>query len=188
MTFKANHLIKTFAVLSIAAAAHTAMAADGQITFNGQVLATTCTISAGGGATGTNNMTVTLPSVSVAALSSSGNAAGRTPFSINLSGCTGDSTKVAAFFEAGDTVDQSTGQINLVATEGATSATNVRIRLLNNAQSPIVAGAPAGQQNSQTVDLNGGSASLQYFAEYVATGKATAGAANSRIQYSLSYQ
>ncbi|WP_441602038.1 fimbrial protein [Cupriavidus basilensis] len=171
------------------ASAPAAMAADGEITFSGQVLSTTCTITGGGGATGTSNMTVKLPTVSVSSLGSSGDTAGRTPFSINLSGCTAGSTKVSTYFEAGNTVDQASGQINLIDDgSGKPVAANVRIRLLNNAQNPIVAGAPVGTQNSQTVDLNGGAASLQYYAEYVATGKATAGTADSRIQYSLNYQ
>ncbi|WP_228124636.1 fimbrial protein [Glaciimonas soli] len=171
------------------AAALPAMAADGEIAFSGKVLATTCTISAGGGAVGGKNMSVKLPSVSVSALADTGVAAGRTPFSIQLSGCTGDSTKVSTVFEAGDTVDMSSGRLMPVSSGDAdTVAGNVQINLLNDVQQPIKVGAAGLQQNSQAVALTDGTATLNYYAEYFATGKATAGSANSRIQYSLDYQ
>ncbi|HDR9511644.1 pilus assembly protein FimA [Burkholderia cepacia] len=177
------------AILAFVAAAAPAMAADGQISFNGKVLATTCTIGAGGGATGAKDMTVKLPSVSASALSNAGDVAGRTPFSIQLSGCTGDSTKVATVFEAGDTVDSASGRLNLVSAGAEdTVASNVQINLLNDAQQAIKAGVAGSQQNSQVVALKDGGATLNYFAEYYATGKSTAGSANSRIQYSLDYQ
>ncbi|WP_420995743.1 fimbrial protein [Cupriavidus sp. 30B13] len=189
MKIKANHILKALAVAAAVASAPAAMAANGEITFSGAVTSTTCTITGGGGATGTNNMTVKLPTVSVSALSNSGDTAGRTPFSINLAGCTAGATKVATSFEAGNTVDQASGQIKLIDDgSGTPVAENVRIRLLNNTQAAIVAGAPQSAQNSQQVDLAGGAATLQYYAEYVATGTAKAGTASSRIQYSLTYE
>ncbi|CAB3756039.1 fimbrial protein [Burkholderia paludis] len=181
--------IQGAAAVAIIASMSPAMAADGEIAFNGKVLSTTCTISAGGGASGDKNMTVKLPSVSVNALANSGDVAGRTPFSIQLSGCTGESTKVSTVFEAGSTVDTASGRLNLVSTGAEdTVASNVQISLLNDAQEQIKAGLASSQQNSQVVALKDGAATLNYYAEYHATGKATAGSANSRIQYSLDYQ
>ncbi|KVN49788.1 pilus assembly protein FimA [Burkholderia territorii] len=191
MTKKMNigNIARAAAVLALAVAAAPAMAADGEIAFNGKVLSTTCTIGAGGGATGNKNLTVKLPSVSASALANAGDVAGRTPFSIQLSGCTGDSTKVSTVFESGSTVDSASGRLNLVsAGEGDAVASNVQINLLNDAQDPIKAGLAGSQQNSQVVELKDGGATLNYFAEYYATGKATAGSANSRVQYSLDYQ
>ncbi|KVV49209.1 pilus assembly protein FimA [Burkholderia territorii] len=191
MTKKMNigNIARAAAVLALAVAAAPAMAADGEIAFNGKVLSTTCTIGAGGGATGNKNLTVKLPNVSANSLANAGDVAGRTPFSIQLSGCTGDSTKVSTVFESGSTVDSASGRLNLVsAGEGDTVASNVQINLLNDAQDPIKAGLAGSQQNSQVVELKDGGATLNYFAEYYATGKATAGSANSRVQYSLDYQ
>ncbi|KVD26929.1 fimbrial protein [Burkholderia ubonensis] len=191
MTKKTNigHIARAAAVLALVAAAAPAMAADGEIAFNGKVLSTTCTIAAGGGASGGKNMTVKLPSVSASALANAGDVAGRTPFSIQLSGCTGDSTKVSTVFEAGSTVDSASGRLNLVSAGAEdTVASNVQINLLNDAQEPIKAGLAGSQQNSQVVALKDGGATLNYFAEYYATGKSTAGSANSRVQYSLDYQ
>ncbi|UQO37193.1 MULTISPECIES: fimbrial protein [Burkholderia] len=182
-------IVQGAAAVAVLASMAPAMAADGEIAFSGKVLSTTCSIGAGGGATGNKNMTVKLPSVSANALAASGDVAGRTPFSIVLSGCTGDSTKVSTVFEAGDTVDSQSGRLNLVSA-GAEDAVaqNVQIGLLNDQQRPIVAGAASSQQNSQVVALTDGGATLNYFAEYHATGKSAAGSANSRIQYSLDYQ
>ncbi|WP_245746881.1 fimbrial protein [Paraburkholderia lycopersici] len=165
------------------------MAADGgTITFNGNVSATTCTINAGGGATGSGgDMTVTLPSVSASMLGASGATAGRTPFSIILSGCSGSATQVSTFFANGTLVDQTTGQLILDSTSGAK---NVEISLLGESQAPIVVGAPNGQQNSQLVTLNSsGPTTLKYFAQYIGTGKTvTPGSVSSQVSYSLTYQ
>lgn len=182
-------IVQGLAAVGIIASMSPAMAADGELAFNGKVLSTTCSIGAGGGATGSKNLTVKLPSVSTSTLAAAGNVAGRTPFSIVLSGCTGDSTKVSTVFEPGDTIDAASGRLNLVSA-GAddTVAKNVQINLLNDKQKPIVAGAAAGQQNSQQVTLTNGGATLNYFAEYYATDKAVAGSANTRVQYSLDYQ
>ncbi|UVE69752.1 type 1 fimbrial protein [Burkholderia pyrrocinia] len=182
-------LVQGAAAAAVLASMAPAMAADGEIQFSGKVLSTTCSIGAGGGATGNKNMTVKLPSVSQSALEAEGNVAGRTPFSIVLSGCTGESTKVSTVFESGDNVDSASGRLNLVSAgvEDAV-AQNVQIGLLNDQQRPIKAGFAGEQQNSQVVALKDGGATLNYFAEYHATGKAVAGSANSRIQYSLDYQ
>ncbi|MGU7884104.1 fimbrial protein [Burkholderia sp. AW50-3] len=183
-----GRIVRGAAMLAFVAATAPAMAADGEISFNGKVLSTTCTIGAGGGATGNKNLTVKLPGVSASSLANSGDVAGRTPFSIQLSGCTGDSTKVSTVFEAGDTVDTASGRLNLVKSGTDPVATNVQINLLNDSQKPIKAGVAGAQQGSQVVALKDGGATLNYYAEYYATGKAAAGTANSRIQYSLDYQ
>ncbi|WP_155635746.1 fimbrial protein [Burkholderia cepacia] len=184
-----TRFVQGAAAVAIFASMSPVMAADGEIAFNGKVLSTTCTIGAGGGATGDKNMTVKLPSVSVSALSNAGEVAGRTPFSIQLSGCTGEATKVSTVFESGGTVDSESGRLNLVSAGAEdTVASNVQISLLNDAQEPIKAGLASSQQNSQVVALKDGAATLNYYAEYYATGKSTAGSANSRIQYSLDYQ
>src|SRR5690606_11398524 len=97
--------INYFAVLMLAIVPLAANAADGTITFVGQVTDKTCTIATPGGV----NQVVTLPTVSRATLGAAGATAGRTPFSINLTGCSaGD---VATYFEPGATVDFATGRL-----------------------------------------------------------------------------
>ncbi|CAN7722540.1 Major fimbrial subunit SMF-1 [compost metagenome] len=165
--------------------AHAATNADGQITFNGQITAQTCTINGNG--TGSKNFTVTLPTVSASTLAQAGDTAGQTAFFIALTNCTPNSGNVHTFFEAGPTTDSTTG--NLIVDAGG--ASNVQIRLLNGGSgpaNPIKAGFTDAAQNSTVYPINSGSATLPYYAQYYATGAATAGAANSTVMYSISYE
>ncbi|CAB3753554.1 fimbrial protein [Paraburkholderia solisilvae] len=158
-----------------------ANAADGTITFNGSITAQTCTVSAASA-----NLTVTLPTVSVGSLTQTGQTAGNTPFSISLTGCAPASGTVHTFFEAGSTTSAD-GHLSL--TGGAGSAGNVKIDLRNSDGSEIVAGAADASQNSLPVNIAAdGTATLNYTAQYVATGAATAGTANSTVQFTMVYQ
>ncbi len=162
-----------------------AHAADGTITINGQVTDKTCNVSSTAG----KDFTVTLPTVSKISLATTGATSGRTPFQLQLSNCSGG--KVATYFEQGTAVDTNTGRLNNQAT--ATPATAVQVQLLgdNGQFLPITAATDAtkAQLNSQWVDVaaNGGT-NLNYFAEYYATGAATAGEVTSSVQYSIIYQ
>ncbi|MGH8785199.1 MAG: fimbrial protein [Cupriavidus necator] len=180
---------KLFAALIVAGAAmgaqfaHAANA-DGQITFNGQITAQTCTINGNG--TGSKNFAVTLPTVSASTLAQAGDTSGQTPFYIALTNCTPNTGNVHTYFEAGPTTDTTTG--NLIVDGGG--ATNVQIRLLNGGtnNTPIKAGFADPAQNSTVYSINSGAAKLEYYAQYYATGQATAGAANSTVMYSIAYQ
>ncbi|CAG2148562.1 fimbrial protein [Cupriavidus numazuensis] len=174
------------AIAAIAAAsafsAQSAFAADGTITFNGTITAQTCTINGNG--TGSKDFTVTLPKVSASTLATAGQTAGRTPFNISLSDCTPNAGAVKTYFEPGPTTDTATGRLNL----NAGGAGNVQIGLLNSDFTSIKAGFDEASQGSKTAAINAGSAVLPYYAEYVATGTATAGAANSSVMYTIVYQ
>jgi len=176
-------LLLVSAGLAAASAAH---AAEGTITFTGNVISSTCKINGDQA-----NVSVALPHVGANALGSAGATAGRTPFSLALTDCaSGDEnpTKVSVVFESGANVDQTTGRLTLdEGTAEAPAAKNVQISILNDKQQPIKVGAE-GDQGSQVVDIVDGTAQLNYFAEYHATDKAEAGAANSKVQYSLTYQ
>nr|WP_230953139.1 fimbrial protein [Burkholderia stagnalis] len=161
-----------------------AQAIDGTITFTGQVTAQTCTVSGNGGSS--KDFTVALPSVSTSALSAAGQIAGQTPFNITLTKCSSPTGSVHTFFEPGATTDLKTG--NLIVTSGTGTATNVQIGLANADLSPIKAGFADASQNSKSVSIVDSGATLQYYARYVATGAATAGAANTSVMYSLVYQ
>jgi major type 1 subunit fimbrin (pilin) len=165
----------------IAAVSQFASAADGTITFNGNITAQTCTINGGGAA---SNFAVTLPTVSSSSLAAAGQTAGRTPFTISLSNCTPNTGNVHTFFEAGPTTDSTTGHL-IVNTGGAT---NVQIDLLNSDATDIKAGFADVSQNSLPVAITAGAATLNYFAQYIATGAATAGAASSSVMYTMAYQ
>lgn len=172
----------TLIVAGTAMGAQFAHATDGTIYFNGELVGQTCTINGNG--SGGKNFTVSLPPVSTSTLFKAGESAGRTPFNIALTNCTPETGTVHTFFEPGPTTDAVTG--NLIVNGGAS---NVQIRLLNGLDfSPIKAGFADASQTSLTTSISGGTATLPYFAEYVATGAATPGLANSSVMYTISYQ
>ncbi|NML33940.1 fimbrial protein [Paraburkholderia antibiotica] len=173
--------IAAFGVLGLASLG--AHAADGTITFNGMVTAQTCTINGNG--SGSNDFTVTLPTVSASTLAAAGDTAGRTPFNIALTNCTPASGNVHTFFEQGPTIDATTGDL-ILANGGAT---NVQLHLQNSDLSDIALNGDDGTQNSLSVAISSaGAATLPYYVEYKATGAATPGAADSSVMYTMSYQ
>ena len=160
------------------------LAADGTITFDGEITANTCAVKLDNidGGTGT----VTLPIRSVNNLLEEGNVAGLTPFTIKLSNCQiSNSTTVSTYFEPGTLVNAE-GRLML---SNESVATNVEIQLLNSEQGVIVAGALQGQ-NDIPVPLQDGSASeasLSYFAQYYATDAVTPGQLSSQVSYTIVY-
>lgn len=180
---KKNILSSLLAIAAVAPFA--AQAADGTINFVGSVTAQTCTINAAD-----KNLTVTLPTVSTSSLNVANNTAGRTAFQIRLTGCTttgtGILTKTRAYFEPGSTVDTTTNKLKNMTSGGAT---NVQIGLLNSDGTEIKAGAPKDTQGGTFVTIpSSGNVNLDYAAQYVATGVATAGAVTSSVAYTLEYQ
>lgn len=158
-----------------------AQAFDGEIQFIGEVTAQTCTINGGTG----QSFTVTLPTVSAAVLAKAQSTAGRTAFAIELTDCQPDTGHVKVYFEPGPTVNPETNQ--LLTDPGVNAARNIEIALLNESHVQIGIGA-AGENGSQFVSINNGSATLNFFAKYVSTGNATAGSVNSRVNYTLVYE
>ena len=176
-----------FAVFAIAAFS-TQAASTGTITFNGELTDTTCEVDIDGQG---SDATVILPTVGVNQLTASGDTTGRTSFNMNISNCvinTKDGhSKVAAFFQPGNTVDLSTGRLKNVGG----SATNVDLRLLDasNSYAPINVGN-TDQVNSMTyVDINAdGTALLPYAVEYYANAQTTPGTVTSSVVYNLQYK
>ncbi|CAG9261273.1 F17 fimbrial protein [Burkholderia diffusa] len=171
--------------LAAAFGANVAHASDGSVFFQGAVIASTCKIS---NVLANGNVTVMLPNVGTAQLSAAGKTAGRTPFSFQLTGCSTAAyapTQVAVAFEPGPAVNLATGRLKPTGT--ANPAANVEIGLLNDTYQPIKVGAAFEDQSSQVVKIVDGGATLQYAAEYVATGVATAGDASTYVTYSLVY-
>ncbi len=162
-----------------------AHAADGTITITGTVTESTCSINgsvAGSGA----GRTIVLKPVTAGSLARSGATAGTSipaDLAFKLTGCT-SGTKVIANFENGTTVDQSTGNLKNNGT-----AKNVEIQLLNAGMNPInITTNSNNQLATDGVAIIGGSANLQYYARYFATGKATAGTVDTSVQYTMQYQ
>jgi len=169
-------LIATSGLLGMSAA----QASDGTITFNGSIVATTCTINGGGAA---SSFTVTLPPVDKSALSAAGQTAAPTPVTFNLTTCPA-TTAVHTLFELGATVDTTTG--NLKNSTG--TATGVQIGLLNPALAAINIATQANDGAGTGLTTSAaGAATLTYYAQYVATAAATSGTVATTVTYSIVY-
>lgn len=179
-------------IVSMSLVALTSMnahASDGTITVNGAVSDTTCSID--GVASGSPaNVTATLPTVTAGALSAAGATAGISnlgDIKLTLSGCSGAATKAVARFENGTTIDQSSGNLKNLAS--ASPANNVQVRLLNANLQPInILTNTNNDVATSGAAISGGAATLNYFAQYYATGKATAGSVNTSVEYTMQYQ
>lgn len=176
------------AALSVSAfsAFSTAHASNGTINFTGKVSDVTCTVENGT----SGDFTVALSTVSKNQLAASGATAGRVPFDIQVTGCGAEGGNISAYFESGPNVNLETG--NLVNT-AASGANNVEIQITNSQGEAIAikaaaAGADGAQANAEWIPLTGGSATINYGAQYYATGAATAGEVIASVQYTMIYQ
>ena len=175
------------AALSVSAfsAFSTAHASNGTINFTGKVSDVTCTVENGT----SGDFTVALSTVSKNQLAASGATAGRVPFDIQVTGCGDGDGKISAYFESGPNVNLETGNLVNTAVGGAG---NVEIQITNSQGEAIAikaaAGADGAQANAEWIPLTGGSATINYGAQYYATGVATAGEVIASVQYTMIYQ
>lgn len=175
--------IKTRSALAVVVSglffAQAASAYDGTISIEGQITDVTCSIAVNGG---TNDATVTLPTVSVSALQAAGSTAGSTSFQMTLSDCIGTTLSNAyAYFELGAMVDTTSGRLTSNGTAG-----NVQVQLLDKDLTPIIIGSST--QGGVKADVSeGGPATLDYAARYYATGASTSGSVQSYVNYSIVY-
>lgn len=181
---KRRHSLSHFGGLLFALlASNSAHASDGSITFTGSITTQTCTIN--GSAAGTpNNQTVTLPTVSQSALASAGAYAGRTPFKLTLTNCSG--TKARTLFELGNTVDTASGAL----INQDSSGSDAQVAILSDSFNMIDLST---NNNSQTIDLQGEdgakTGTLQYYAQYYAKAPVTkGGAVQTSVQFSMYYE
>ena len=171
--------IKHLSLALIAAASATvAMADTGTITFNGLVVANTCTTALTGGASAT---AVTLPTVLTSALATAGNTAGDTAFSLNVTGCDATAATRGIHYTLTPSAYDATNN-SLIANTGL--ATNVGVEILEGATPIAFAGAPHQTNN---VVLTGGAGNVALAARYKATGVATAGTVTSVLNWTLVY-
>jgi major type 1 subunit fimbrin (pilin) len=191
-----EHSMKKHIISAVMAAASlaalcsmSAHAADGTVAISGTVSDTTCSIN--GAASGTPaNVSTVLPTVQAGSLATAGATAGTSDLGdiqFTLTGCPDSLVKAVARFENGPTVDQTTGY--LTNQTGGAGAQNVEVRLLNAALQPINITTNANNTlDTNGVALVGGGATLNYYAQYYATAKATSGNINTRVQYTMDYQ
>ncbi len=178
--------------LALAAAmgvAGTAQAAStGTITFEGELTATSCDVNVDGQG---SDATITLPTMGINQLDAAGKTAGRTNFVMDLTNCAGTLKTVAAYFEAGASVDPVTGRLKNAP--GADNATKVRLQLRDGSSTSydVIKAGDASQSTKTTFvtyDATEGTATLPYAVEYYAEDATTAGKVNSSVVYSLMYK
>lgn len=133
--------------------------------------------------TDSQNLTVTLPNINAAALTSTGATGGKTAFNINLT-CKSSSKDVLITMTASNPA--STKGV-VLPTSGAGYASNVGVQILNGSSNAVdVSGA-----TSQTVatSSSNGSLSIPYYAQYYQTGSpVAAGQVAATITFVMSYQ
>ncbi|WON77501.1 fimbrial protein [Serratia sp. UGAL515B_01] len=151
---------------------------SGTVTFNGELTADTCTISAD-----SVNKVVTLPKVPTQDLNVAGAEQGSREFQLNVEDCPETITQVAARFSANVASDYNSVTGNLVNVSTATTpAKQVEIRLYNVDGTPIGIGSTGEFFN--VVDQK---ATMTYVGGYYATGAATPGPVTSVVSYELAY-
>lgn len=155
--------------------ASSAYAADGTITFTGDIVASTCKINGG-----TNDQTVALGKVSTTALKGAGTQAAGTLFTIALTGCGDTFTSAQVKFDA----TKNTVNSDLIALSGDSTATGVGIGVFESDGVTYV--TPYVATKAQAI--KDGAATFSYVAKYVATGDTvTAGTANSSATFTIIY-
>jgi major type 1 subunit fimbrin (pilin) len=180
-----NKSLFAVAVAAVAATSLPVAARDGTINFTGEVIANTCVVVGGPGATST----VALPTINPLSLPADAATTARTRFTISVTDC--DATSARAFFEAdADSVDYLANALKNI--HGAGGATNVGFALFDEVTNARVA---IGQttQGTEWQDLPTGAGphdiDLGYEVAYVRIGGAvTAGPVKGTVNYTVEYQ
>ncbi|WP_148243479.1 fimbrial protein [Enterobacter asburiae] len=173
----------TLCALAMATVSTSALAAtQGTVTFNGELITSTCEI-----ATDSIDRQVQLPTVAIQTLANSGDTAGSKGFDLNVEKCPTGITQVAAHFEAigSSGVDSATGNLtNQFSPPDANTpaAANVQVRLYNSNEQQLKlgeTGAPAA--------VTSGKATMRYYGGYYATGATTVGKVYAQAAYTIAY-
>lgn len=142
----------------------------------------------GGAESTSSSFTINLPPVSTTALAASGQRAGDTKFYLKLSGanCTDGKTANVIFEKAQSDIDSTTGNLVNLLPEKDGGSENVQVALLNKNKDPL--DLNKSNASHQPVKIAGNTARFDYWAQYYATGQASAGKVRSLVTYSISYK
>ncbi|MBW1251457.1 fimbrial protein [Pantoea allii] len=161
---------------------NTFAASQNTIRFQGEVNAQTCNVNINDA---TGSPIILLPTVSTASLNAAKSTAGKTPFTINLTGCVAPAagtTQAININLAGNNIS-STGDLLNTGT-----ATNVALRLLDSSDKTINLSGGTATVNGMSLASGSTSASQNFSVEYYSdSGSAGAGTVLSSVQYSVSY-
>lgn len=166
-----------------------AQSSQGQVTFNGELTASTCLI-----ASGDEDKTVTLPTISTSAFSAMGDVAGSKMFTIGVTGCASDISRVAAHWETsnmnpatGNARNLSTGDAS--ATPPKAAAANVDVQLLDADGTTAVRLGSTGAMVPVTGTGAARGVVLNYGGQYYANSNTmpTAGLVRAVARFTLAY-
>lgn len=162
-------------------------AADGDITFNGKVTASACTLKGFEGGTETSGAIITLADVTPLSFGAAGGYAAMQDFTIDLKDCDITTMKNArvAFSGTPDTTDNKILQNNV----GTTPATGVGIAILENDGETLV--SINGGDASQKQLLTTGDTALKFKVAYKAntsTPQVTAGNVSAKSYIDITYE
>lgn len=167
-------------------------AADGTITFNGTITASTCVVAGAAqtGQTHSTAATINLPTLPTSAFDSGTSIAGTTNFEILLTGClaTTNLQNVRALFTTADTV--SNGVIVAGANGNSAAAGNIGVILQTETGAAIDVNGGTNLDPGAALPTTSGDVTMKYQASYsvVNSGAAvTAGAVYNTINYEISY-
>ncbi|CAB3699247.1 Type-1 fimbrial protein, A chain [Achromobacter deleyi] len=161
----------------------TALAADGNISFHGQVNASPCAISPV-----SQNMTINMGSWNTASFTAKGSKTVPAKFTIGLLRCSADKTASVRF----DGISDADGNLRIGAGEVISSvAKGIAIQLQDSAGAAIQVGSNSGEYSVLQGDNH-----LQFQAAYIQTADSpvgggsavTAGTANATAQFTVAYQ
>ncbi|MTD28142.1 fimbrial protein [Erwinia sorbitola] len=150
---------------------------QGQVQFNGKLIDETCEIESG-----SENIQVTLPTLSTKTLAVEGATAGSKSFDIKVIKCPAAITKVAAHFEAIGSSGGNSATGNLVNSATTGAAGLVEVRLYNSNENQLILG-----NSGDPVAVKDQKATLRYYGGYYATGVTTPGLVTATALYTLSY-
>ena len=171
------------ALIMVAGHAMAASVTQGTVTFNGKLIAETCSI-----VSGDEDKQVTLPTLSTQSLAKAGDIGGTTDFALNVEDCPATGiNSVAAHFEAIGSTGYDATTSNLTNSAAvATAAKNVQVRLFDAGTSTQI---PVGGTGAFfPVDTTSGKATMHYVGGYYATGATEAGDVTAKVQYTLAYK
>ncbi|MDD1014981.1 fimbrial protein [Pseudomonas rubra] len=173
-----------FAALTLAGVTQLAQAADGEISFEGFIVNSTCAIEIGDSAGGVRGVVKLGDEVPTSSLSSAGMVAGGGYFNLQVNssdpGCdvSGKSATVT-FLPVSGSVGPSGQWLALENVAGA--ATNVAVQLRDRRGIEL----PMSEASEEYVDLT---QPMRFTANYIATGTATPGPANAKALFTVNIQ
>lgn len=175
------------ALLLLCSTSLSSFASDGDLTFNGQVVASACTLQGFNGGTMTTGAVMSLATVTPASFVGAGGYAGIKDFSINLKNCDTTTLKNAQVFFNGIHDDLDNSILNNNQTNGPATGVGVSI-LEDDGTTPVDIN---GKSPSRLQTLSTGNTELKFKVAYKAntsTPAVSAGSVAAKTFIDIAYQ